>query len=78
MWTPPATNVDGTSASLAGFNIYSGTNPGSLTRIATVGWSTTLYTANGLSTGTHYFAVTAVSTSGTESGFSNIGNKTIN
>ena len=78
MWTPPTTNVDGTSLSLAGFNVYSGTSPSTLTRTASVGWSTTLYNVTGLPTGTFYFAVTAVSTTGAESSFSNIGSKTIN
>jgi len=76
-WTPPTTNVDGTSASLAGFNVYRGTSPGSFARIASVGWSTTLYTVQNLPIGTYYFAVTAVGTNGTESVFSNIGAKTI-
>ena len=77
-WTAPTTNVDGTTANIASFNIYSGTSASNLLRIANVGWSTTLYTAQNLATGTYYFAVTAVGVDGSESAFSNIGSKTIN
>jgi hypothetical protein len=74
-WTPPTTNEDGSPVTLTEFNIYAGTSPTSLLKIATVPATQTTFTVNGLSAGTTYFAVTAVSD--TESAFSNIESKTI-
>jgi hypothetical protein len=73
-WTPPTTNEDGSPVTLTGFNIYAGTSPTSLLKIATVPATQTTFTVNGLPAGTTYFAVTAVSD--TESAFSNIESKT--
>jgi hypothetical protein len=73
-WTPPTTNEDGSSVTLTGFNIYAGTSPTSLLKIATVPATQTTFTVNGLQAGTTYFAVTAVSDA--ESAFSNIESKT--
>jgi hypothetical protein len=76
-WMAPSTNEDGSALMLASFNIYWGTSSGNLQKIASVSASQTAYTATGLSAGTHYFAVTAVSDTGAESTFSNIESKQI-
>ncbi len=78
-WTPPTTNTDGsTLTDLAGYTIYYGTSPGSLTQtvqITNVGLSN--YVVSGLTSGTWYFAVTAYTSSGAQSGLSNVASKTI-
>ena len=78
-WTPPTTNTDGsTLTNLAGYNIYYGTSPNALSQqvqVSNVG--VTNYVISGLTTGTWYFAVTAYTSTGTESALSNIASKTI-
>ena len=78
-WTPPTTYTDGsTLTNLAGYNIYYGTSPASLTRkvqVTTIGL--TDYVIGGLTSGTWYFAVTAYTSTGAESGLSNVASKTI-
>ncbi len=78
-WAPPTTNTDGsTLTNLAGYTIYYGTSPGSLTQkveITNVGL--TDYLISGLSSGTWYFAVTAYTSSGSQSSLSNVASKTI-
>jgi len=78
-WIPPIQNSDGTAlTNLAGYKIYYGSAPGSLSQsiqIANVGL--TSYTISNLSTATWYFGMTAYTTSGAESSISNIGSKTI-
>ncbi|MFQ5756754.1 MAG: fibronectin type III domain-containing protein [Acidiferrobacterales bacterium] len=74
-WIPPTTNEDGSPVSLTGFNVYQGSSATSLSKIATVGATTTTYKVSNLPAGTHYFAVTAVG--GGESQFSNVASKTI-
>ncbi len=78
-WTPPTTNTDGsTLTNLAGYNIYYGTSPNALNQqvqVSTVG--VTNYVISGLTSGTWYFAVTAYTSTGTESGLSNVASKTI-
>lgn len=76
-WTAPTTNEDGSPTSLSGFNIYQGSSNTNLRRITTVGPSTLNHSVNNLTSGTHYFSVTAVGTNGTESTYSNIGSKVI-
>jgi hypothetical protein len=76
-WIAPTTNEDGSPLALASFNIYQGTSPSSLQKIDSVAAAQLTYTVNGLATGTHYFAVTAVSDTGAESTFSNVENKDI-
>ena len=75
-WIPPLTNDDGTPVNLTGFKIYSGPSASNLQQIATLGAGQTTYTAANLSPGTHWFAVTAMSSTG-ESVFSNLDSKTI-
>ena len=78
-WTPPTTNGNGSSLSnLAGYEIYYGTSPYALTQsvqISNIG--VTDYVIGGLTSGTWYFAVTAYTTSGTQSTLSNIASKSI-
>ena len=78
-WTPPTTNTDGsTLTDLAGYNIYYGTSPNALTQevqVSTIG--VTNYVISGLTSGTWYFAVTAYTSTGTESSLSNVASKTI-
>jgi hypothetical protein len=68
-WMPPTENTDGSAlTNLAGYKIYYGTSAGSLTesvKISNPGLSS--YTVSNLSSGTWYFAVTAISSTGTES-----------
>jgi fibronectin type 3 domain-containing protein len=76
-WIAPTTNEDGSPLALASFNVYRGTSPSNLQKVASVGASQNTFTATGLAAGTYYFAVTAVSDIGAESAFSNIESKTI-
>jgi len=73
-WTPPTQNSDGsTLTDLAGYTVYYGTSPGSLTqqvKITNPGLSA--YTMTNLASGTWYFAVAAYSASGTESSRSGV------
>ena len=67
-----------TDPDLAGYRIYYGTAHRSYGPYIPVGASVTSYTLNGLVEGnTYYFALTAVDTSGNESGFSQEVSKTI-
>lgn len=79
-WQPPTQYTNGTSlpaSGLSAFRIYRGTSASSLTRIAEVDARTTNFSVPNLARGTHYFAVTAVTTTGVESALSAIGSKTI-
>lgn len=78
-WTPPSANEDGsTPVNLNGFNVYLGNSQASLQPVANVSANATSYTVNSLPSGVFYFAITAVSTSGMESVYSNVATKTIN
>ncbi len=78
-WTPPTTNEDGsTLTDLAGYRIYHGTIQGNYSNIIDIANpSITSYIVENLSSGTHYFVVTAYDTSGNESAYSNVGSKDI-
>ncbi len=60
---------------LSGYKVYFGTSSGNYGTPVNVG-DTTSHTISDLSDGTYYFAVTALDTSGNESGFSNEVSKT--
>jgi hypothetical protein len=62
---------------LQGFNIYMGSSATNLARVANVAANQTNYNKTALAAGTYYFAVSAYSTSGSESALSNVANKTI-
>ncbi len=60
-----------TATPVSGYRVYYGTSSGSYQQVISIGNSTT-YALSGLTSGTrYYFVVTAVDTSGTESGYSN-------
>jgi len=78
-WSAPTENTDGSAlTNLAGFDIHYGTDPNALSEkisINTVGMLT--YVIDNLSSGTWYFEVIAVNTSGIESGPSSTVSATI-
>ena len=78
-WTPPVSNTDGSALTdLAGYHIYYGTSPSTLSTVIDVGSPGTLtYTVNNLSSGTWYFSVAAYTTTGLESSPSNTGSKSV-
>ena len=79
-WTPPTQYTDGSPlppAELAGYRIYKGNSPSTLTRYAEVDGMATSYTVQDLASGTHYFAISAVAVGGEESALSGVGSKTI-
>lgn len=78
-WEAPTTNTNGTALTdLSGYRIYYGENPSKLSdsvQIKTIGVQT--YQIDNLSAGTWYFAIMAVTTTGRESGLSNVVSLTI-
>jgi hypothetical protein len=66
-WTVPTRNTDGSNANLGGYKIYHGTSASALNDVVTVAGNATTYQFGSLSTGTHYFAISAYSTTGEES-----------
>lgn len=79
-WQAPTLNTDGSAlvnSELAGYRVYHGKSQDQLKRIAELDAATTAFVVNALEQGTHYFAVTAFSTAGTESGYSAVGSKTV-
>lgn len=78
-WQAPAANIDGTPlTNLAGYKIYWGTTRGSYPYSAQVSNAATrAHMVTGLASGTWYFAVTALSSNGVESAYSNVWQKTI-
>lgn len=73
-WEAPTSNTDGTPlVNLSGYTIYYGTNPAHLDQsiqINNVGVQT--YVLDDLPSGTWYFAIMAVTNSGSESSLSNL------
>lgn len=78
-WTAPTVNTDGSPlVDLGGYTIDYGTDPGALNQTVTISSaSATTYTLQGLSPGTWYFAIVAVTTGGSESPLSNVVSTTI-
>jgi hypothetical protein len=78
-WTLPTKNTDGSALTdLAGFKIYHGLSVGAMTDVVTVpGATATTYTFSQLVTGTHYFAISAYTSSGVEGALSAVGSKTL-
>ncbi|MGA7539770.1 MAG: putative Ig domain-containing protein [Steroidobacteraceae bacterium] len=78
-WSAPTTNANGSGLTdLAGYHIYYGNSPSSMTKTITVANpATTSYTVSDLASGTWYFAVNAYTTTGLDSALSNTGSKTI-
>ena len=78
-WTPPTRNTNGTTLSnLAGYRIYYGTSPSSLTRTVTLNNAgLTRYVIDDLSAATWYFSIRAFTSSGSESTNSNTVSKVV-
>jgi hypothetical protein len=79
-WTAPSQNTDGSPLTdLAGYTVYYGSSPTSMTnKVVVASATTTSYTVGSLPKGTYYFGLTALTSTGIESALSNIGSKTIN
>jgi hypothetical protein len=78
-WTPPTERTDGSALTdLAGYKVYYGTDPNSLTHVVNItNAGQTSHFVENLASGTWYFAVTAYCEDGLESNKSTIGSKTI-
>ena len=78
-WSAPAENTDGSLlAGLSGFWIYHGTDAVNLNRLRQISSaSTTTAVLADLAAGTHFFAVSAMSSTGLESPLSNVVRKSI-
>jgi hypothetical protein len=71
-WQAPTKNVDGSSASISGYKIYYGTAPKTYTQTASVSGASTVQRTIALTTsGTWYFAISAVDAQGAESAKTN-------
>jgi Putative Ig domain len=73
-WTPPTENTNNTPLqNLAGYRVHYGTSASSLTQTVSItNPGVTSYVFDNLSPGTWYFAMTAYTTSGTESSLSGV------
>lgn len=78
-WTPPTQRTDGTSlTNLAGYRIYYSRDPDVfMYSLSVQNAGLTSYVVENLVSGTWYFAVAAVDSTGQESGLSNSGSKVI-
>ncbi|GFE82132.1 hypothetical protein GCM10011487_41320 [Steroidobacter agaridevorans] len=78
-WTPPTQNADGSSlGNLAGYRVMYGRTSGNLDQTVNLdNPSIDRYMVENLSSGTWYFAVVAVNSTGTTSELSNTASKTI-
>jgi hypothetical protein len=78
-WTPPTQNSDGSALTdLSGFRIAYGRSAGSLDRsVSLTNPSLNRYMVENLSSGTWFFAVSAVNSQGVASNASNVASKTI-
>jgi hypothetical protein len=78
-WAAPTANTNGSAlTNLAGYTIYYGTSPTSLTQAISIpNAGATDYVVQGLPGGTWYFAVKAYTSGGLESGYSSIVSRTI-
>lgn len=78
-WQAPTENTDGTAlTNLSGYKIHYGTQSGNYTSTVTLSnASLTRYVLENLATGTYFFAITALSSTGVESDLSGEASKTI-
>jgi hypothetical protein len=78
-WSIPTQNTNGTPlVNLAGYYIYYGTSANNLNQTVQVANpGTTSYVLTNLAPGTWYFGIVDYTTSGVDSGFSNIASVTI-
>lgn len=79
MWSAPTRNTDGsTLTDLSGYWVFHGTSANALNEaVQLAGNSNTTYTFTSLSSGTHYFAVAAYNSTGSQSERSAVLSKTI-
>jgi len=81
-WTPHTKRTDGSAlplTELAGFNVYSGTNPDNLLLLISIpNASATKHKLSNLNAGTYYYAVSAYNVYGSEGVLSEVVSKTIN
>ncbi len=79
VWSPPLQGVDGRALpTLAGYRVYHGTDAEDLTPVAELNNpGLTSFVMERLASGVHYFAVTAYTSEGVESDWSNIGTKRV-
>src|ERR1035438_5380022 len=63
-WTAATTDTNGNPTAITGFNIYEGTTPATLAKVASVGPTVTTYTIKNLPSGAQAFAVTALNPQG--------------
>jgi hypothetical protein len=78
-WQPPTTNTDGSALTdLAGFEVYWSTNEGDLANSVMLrNGGLTSYVVESLTPAKWYFAITAINSSGRESGRSVVASKTV-
>lgn len=78
-WTPPTENSDGTALTdLTGYQVYYGQSQSNLNKTVTLNNpSLSTYVVENLGSGTWFFALVAVNSSGTTSVFSSVATKTI-
>lgn len=78
-WTPPTSTTSGGSlTNLAGYRIYYGTSPSSLSRTVQLSNAgLTRYVLNDLSPATYYFSIRAYTSGGSESSGSNVVSKVV-
>ena len=70
-WTEPRFNTDGSALTdIAGYRIYHGTSPSSLSQFDAVDATVTRASLTSLASGTHYFAVSTLNSTGDESALS--------
>lgn len=80
-WNAPDGNEDGSALmDLAGYRVYTGTDPNSLALNTTLTdpRTTSIQVGNLVAGATHYFAVSAYTAGGQESGRSTVGSKLVN
>jgi Putative Ig domain len=78
-WVAPTQNTNGSPLTdLAGFKVYHGTSAAAMNNVIQLqGSSSSNYTFSQLAAGTHYFAVSAYTSGGTEGALSAVGSKSI-
>jgi hypothetical protein len=78
-WMPPTENTDGSALTdLAGYKVYYGRSPDSLTQVANIANAgLTTYVIENLSPATWYFSMTSYNSTGIESSRSTAVSKTI-
>jgi hypothetical protein len=78
-WNQPTQNTDGTPLTdLAGYRVYHGLSANALNDVVELtGGNSTSHSFNALSSGTHYFAVSAFNSAGVESALSGVGSKLV-